>query len=82
MEIFLLHGMNSFTYKQVAALPSFTRKSFFSLVSGKYILVLEKKNPSVYQLNEPPVLHVKNHQPTTEEWFLKEGPNTSTGAEG
>jgi len=72
-EIFLLCGMMPFTFNKVKALPSFTRKSFFSLVSGNYILVLEKKKVAIYQLSKGPVLHVKNPKPTTEEWFLGKG---------
>jgi len=72
-EIFLLCGMTAFAYKDVKTLPSFDRKSFFSLVSGNYILPLEKKKVAVYQLSKGPVLHVKRPLPTTEEWFLGKG---------
>lgn len=80
-EIFRLCGMRPFTYRDIRTLPSFERKSFFSLVSGNYIDVRTRKNPASYCLNKPPILHKKGKQ-SAEEWFIAPESNAVTGAEG
>ena len=81
LEIFRLCGMRPFTYRDIRTLPSFKRKSFFSLVSGSYIDKQTRKNPASYCLNEPPVSHKKGTQ-SAEEWFIARESHAGTGAEG